>query len=105
MREGNGAYGNIRPAMAIRCTGKFSGNNTKHATDNDTDIKLSKKKSLKYFKKIPLDYQRMLLVASSSGEATPDMPNKNAIHFFQNTIPFNAQIIIECLFEENKLKV
>ena len=61
--------------MSIISTIKSFENHKNHAPDNDTDAKPSKQKSSKYFNKIALKYQRMLLVASGSGETKLDMIN------------------------------
>ena len=44
-------------------------------------------------------------MASSSGEATPDMLNENVMIFFQSLSPSNSQVMLSSFFEENKLKV
>ena len=59
----------------------------------------------KYFKNIPSKYQRILVVVISSGEATPDTLNENSIECFKISIPFNAQIMLNILFEYNKPRV
>ena len=69
---------------------------------------MSNQESEKYqksLKKLSLKYQRILLVAISRGEATPDTLNKISIEFFQTSSSFYLHILLNSLFEENELKV
>ena len=52
-----------------------------------------------------LKYQGMILVAINSIEDKPDMQNKRYIDSFQTLSSFNAQIMLNCLFQDNKLRV
>ena len=47
----------------------------------------------------------MLLVAVRSGEAIPDTLNKKAIKCLQILTSFNAHIMLNSMFEENKLRL
>ena len=47
----------------------------------------------------------MLLVENSSGEDITDTLNKNTMHFFQSSSPFNEQVMFNYLFDQNKLSV
>ena len=89
----------------IIITIKFVRNNTKHAIDNDTNAKPRKTKIFEIFQKNWLKCQNILLVESISGEATPKKLNENAVVFLLILSPFNAHIMLNSLFEENKLKV
>ncbi len=57
------------------------------------------------FKKIPTKYQNMLLVASSTGEARPNVLNDTAMEFFSQSNSFNAQIMLNSLMEDARLQV
>ena len=60
LSSGRNDYGtlmNARPAIPVESPSAIFNNNTKHATDNDTDVNPNKQKSPKLPKKIPLKYQ------------------------------------------------
>ena len=65
--------------------------------------KQSNEKSTKSFKKIPLKYQNMLLVATSTGEATNVDYEQAATEFFKTTNVLNAQVLLNSEMEAAKL--
>ena len=64
----------------------------------------SNEKSNKSFKKIAPKYQRMLLVASSQGEAIPIELNHEAMEFFSQTSVLNAQIYLNSHLDSLKIE-
>ena len=59
----------------------------------------SSDKSTKSFKKIPMKYQNMILVASSVGEVTNPEYNADATEFFKCSNNLNAQVMLNSLLE------
>ena len=64
----------------------------------------SNEKSARSFKKLAPKYQRMLLVASSQGEALPVDMNKDALDFFSQSSVLNAQIFLNSLLDSLKIE-
>ena len=67
-----------------------------HSQSND--------KSTRSFKKLAPKYQRLLLVASSQGEALPPDLNKEALDFFSQSSVLNAQIFLNSLLDSLKIE-
>ena len=67
-----------------------------HSQSND--------KTARSFKKIAPKYKRMLLVASSQGEALPSEPNTEALDFFSQANVLNAQIYINSMFDSMQIE-
>jgi hypothetical protein len=63
----------------------------------------SNDKATKSFKKIPAKYQNMILVASSTGEATNAIYEQAAAEFFKTTNVLNAQVLLNSELEAAKL--
>jgi hypothetical protein len=63
----------------------------------------SNDKATKSFKKIPTKYQNMILVASSTGEATNAVYEQDAKEFFKATNVLNAQVLLNSELETAKL--
>ena len=61
-------------------------------------------KSTRSFKKIAPKYQRMLLIASSQGEALPSDLNNDALDFFSQANVLNAQIYLNSLFDSKQIE-
>jgi hypothetical protein len=59
----------------------------------------SSEKSMKSFKKIPVKYQNMILVASSVGEVTCQDYDADATEFFKCSNNLNAQVMLNSLME------
>ena len=59
----------------------------------------SSDKSTKNFKKIPKKYQNMILVATSTSEATELDYNADGAEFFKASSTLNAQVMLNSLFE------
>ena len=70
-----------------------------------THISTQARKYSKYFNKIMFKYQKIFLVSSSSREATTYIMSKNTINFLQNSSPIHAHVMVNSLFEDNKLIV
>jgi len=62
-------------------------------------------KSSKSFKKIPAQYQNMLLVACSVGQAIPESLNKDATDFFSNSNSLHGQLKLNSVLEGARLQV
>ena len=62
-------------------------------------------KSSKSFKKIPVQYQNMLLVASSVGQAIPESLNEDAMDFFSNSNSMHGQLKLNSMLEAARLQV
>ena len=65
--------------------------------------KQSNDKSTKSFKKIPKKYQNMILVATSTGEATNVNYEQAAVEFFKTTNILHAQVLLNSELEAAKL--
>ena len=65
--------------------------------------KQSNEKSTKSFKKIPTKYQNMILVATSTGEATNVNYEQEAAEFFKTTNVLHAQVLLNSELEIAKL--
>ena len=65
--------------------------------------KQSSEKSTKSFKKIPTKYQNMILVATSTGEATNVNYEQEASEFFKTTNILHAQVLLNSELESAKL--
>ena len=63
----------------------------------------SNDKATKSFKKIPNKYQNMILVASSTGEATNAIYEQEATEFFKTTNVLHAQVLLNSELEAAKL--
>ena len=63
----------------------------------------SNDKATKSFKKIPNKYQNMILVASSTGEATNAVYEQEATEFFKTTNVLHAQVLLNSELEAAKL--
>jgi hypothetical protein len=63
----------------------------------------SNEKATKSFKKIPKKYQNMILVASSTGEATNAVYEQDATEFFKTTNVLHAQVLLNSELEAAKL--
>jgi hypothetical protein len=63
----------------------------------------SNEKATKSFKKIPSKYQNMMLVASSTGEATNASYEQPATEFFKTTNVLHAQVLLNSELEAAKL--
>ena len=63
----------------------------------------SNDKATKSFKKIPSKYQNMILVASSTGEATNATYEQAATEFFKTTNVLHAQVLLNSELEAAKL--
>ena len=63
----------------------------------------SNEKSTRSFKKIPIKYQNMLLVATSTGEATNVDYEQTATEFFKTTNILHAQVLLNSEMEAAKL--
>lgn len=62
-------------------------------------------KSSKSFKKIPVKYQNMILVASSIGEITELEYSADAAEFFKCSNALHAQVMLNSLFETENVEV
>ena len=65
--------------------------------------KQSNEKGTKSFKKIPTKYQNMILVATSTGEATNVNYEQAAVDFFKTTNVLHAQVLLNSELEAAKL--
>ena len=65
--------------------------------------KQSNEKATKSFKKIPKKYQNMILIASSTGEATNVDYEQAATEFFKTTNVLHAQVLLNSELEAAKL--
>ena len=65
--------------------------------------KQSNEKSTKSFKKIPTKYQNMILVATSTGDATNVNYEQEASEFFKTTNVLHAQVLLNSELEAAKL--
>ena len=64
-----------------------------------TQHERSTEKSTKSFTKLPIEYQNMILVASSQGEVTAMEINEQAMSFFKCSNNLNANIMLNSLLE------
>ena len=62
-------------------------------------------KSSKSFKKIPAQYQQMLLIASSIGQAIPKSLSEEALDFFSQSNSLHGQLKLNSLLESARLQV
>ena len=60
-------------------------------------------KSSKKFKKIPFAYQKILLMATSLGEAVPSELNPKAMEFFSQPNTLNAQVLLNSLLQAERI--
>jgi hypothetical protein len=65
--------------------------------------KQSNDKATKSFKKIPTKYQNMILVATSTGEATNVEYDQAAVEFFKTTNVLHAKVLLNSEMEAAKL--
>ena len=65
--------------------------------------KQSNDKATKSFKKIPAKYQNMILVATSTGEATNVIYEQEAVEFFKTSNVLHAQVLLNSELESAKI--